>query len=162
MKEPVNPIRPTDAAARVLARGLLDDARTAALGTLAPDGHPVVTRIAVLALPDGSALTLVSALSAHSRALRADARCSLLVGEPGPRGDPLNSPRLTVRALAEPLDSTGPDRARLRDLWLAAHPKAKLYIDFADFFFVRFRPLGVSLNGGFGKAFELAPADLAG
>lgn len=162
MQPPLDPIRPTDAQAVDLARGLLTSGRLAALGTLAPvTGHPLVTRIAFLGQPDGSGLTLVSALSAHAGALRADPRCGLLIGESGPKGDPLNTPRLSLQVLAEPLDPSDPDRPRLRDRWLAAHPKSKLYIDFADFFFVRFRFLSASLNGGFGKAYLLTPADLA-
>ncbi|RMD89447.1 MAG: pyridoxamine 5-phosphate oxidase, partial [Alphaproteobacteria bacterium] len=53
-----------------------------------------------------------------------------------------------------------PDHARLRALWLAAHPKAALYVDFADFGFIRFEVAGALLNGGFGKAWRLSAADL--
>ena len=49
----------------------------------------------------------------------------------------------------------------LRAHYLATHPKAKLYIDFADFNFVGFEVEAGHLNGGFGKAFRLTPADLA-
>jgi heme iron utilization protein len=48
----------------------------------------------------------------------------------------------------------------LRALWLAQHPKAQLYVDFADFAFVRLAPRGAALNGGFGKAYALDAADL--
>jgi putative heme iron utilization protein len=43
----------------------------------------------------------------------------------------------------------------LKTLYLARHPKAQLYADFPDFIFIRLKPLGASLNGGFGKAFRL-------
>jgi hypothetical protein len=52
------------------------------------------------------------------------------------------------------------ERAALRGLWLATHPKAKLYVDFADFAFVRLRPLNGLLNAGFGKAFSLTAQDI--
>jgi putative heme iron utilization protein len=48
----------------------------------------------------------------------------------------------------------------LRAHWLKGHPKAALYIDFADFAFVRLTPESALLNGGFGRAFRLSPEDL--
>lgn len=151
-----DPIRPTTDEARALARRLMTEARHGALGTLDPaTGHPVVSRVAVGT--DGpDPVILISALAAHAVALAADPRCSLLLGEPG-RGDPLAHPRLTLLARAEPAAKAG-----LRDAWLAAHPKAALYVDFADFAFLRLRVEAAHLNGGFGRAFRLGPDDLGG
>lgn len=157
-----DPIRPTDDEARALARSLIAGAHFAALGVTDPEtGFPAVTRIALGSGPEGGIWTLVSGLSAHSRALRADPRASLLVGEPGPKGDPLTHPRLSLQVMAEPLAPDDPRRAAARARWLADHPKAKLYIDLPDFFFVAFRPVSGALNGGFGRAFRLTPDDLA-
>ncbi len=157
-----SPIRPTDDEARALARRLIAEARFGALGTLDPaTGGPLVTRIAVGTSADGLPVTLVSDLSAHTRALRANPAASLLVGEPGPKGDPLTHPRLTLRATARFVDQAGAEHTALRARWLESHPKAALYADFADFRFVLLTPLGASLNGGFGRAFELTPDDLA-
>ncbi len=158
-----SPIRPTDDEARALARRLLAEARHAALGTLDPaTGAPVVTRVAVGTTPESLPMTLVSALSAHTRALRANPLASLLVGEPGPKGDPLTHPRLTLHLRASFVARGTPEHDRLRAHWLASHPKSALYADFADFAFVIYEPTGASLNGGFGKAYELTPEDLAG
>ena len=160
--EAPSPIRPTDDEARALARSLITGARFATLAVLTPgSGAPAVTRIALGTDAAGLPLTLISALSAHTKALHAAPRAGLLVGEPGPKGDPLTHPRLSLDTEAEFVDRATPDHAALRTLWLASHPKAKLYIDFADFSFVRFRPLGAALNGGFGRAFLLTPQDLA-
>jgi putative heme iron utilization protein len=150
-----DPIRPTDDEARALARGILSAARFGALGVIDPDsGGPMVTRVAVGW--DGTvALILVSDLSQHTRALAANPACSLLTGEPGPKGDPLTHPRLTLMARAEAADKAG-----FRAMWLAAHPKAALYYDFADFRMLRLVPQAGHLNGGFGRAFRLTPADL--
>jgi hypothetical protein len=156
-----SPIRPTDAEARALARRLIAEARHGALGTLDPaTGGPVVTRIAVGLTPEGQTATLVSALSAHTRGLRADPRCSLLVGEPAAKGDPLVHPRLTLHARARFVGRDTAEHAALRARWLDDHPKAALYVDFGDFAFVVLEPEAASLNGGFGKAYELTPADL--
>jgi hypothetical protein len=156
---PLDPIRPTDDEARALARRLMAGARHGALGVLDPaSGGPLVSRVAV-GLRDGAPLILVSSLALHARALRADPRCSLLLGEPGDdgrRGDPLAHPRLTLVGRAE-----GADKAALRAAWLADHPKAALYYDFADFALLRLRVGEAHLNGGFGRAFRLLPEDLA-
>lgn len=155
------PIRPTDDAARRMGRDLIDGAAFGAIAVLHPDtGLPHVTRIAIVAGPCGQPVTLISDLSVHTRALRADPRASLLLGEPGPRGDPLTHPRITLQVTAEFIRHGTPDHAALRAHYLRRQPKAKLYVDFADFAFARLRVQGGALNGGFGKAFELSPADL--
>jgi putative heme iron utilization protein len=156
-----DPVRDADAETLALARSLLAEARYAALAVTDPaDGLPGISRIAFGLGPDGVALTLISALSAHHGALMANPACALMVGEPGEKGDPLTHPRLMVKARAEFVVQDAPDRAALRDHWLAIHPKAKLYIDFGDFGFVRFAPMAILLNGGFGKAFRIEPEAL--
>jgi putative heme iron utilization protein len=157
MEEPVtDPIRPTDDEARTLARALIDTARFGALGVTDPEtGAPMVTRIAVVPGPDGLPLTLVSTLSSDTAALEARPDCSLLLGEPGAKGDPLTHPRLTLQARAEPAD-----KAALKAHYLALYPKAQLYYDFGDFRLMRLTPVAAFLNGGFGKAYNLMPADL--
>lgn len=156
----INPIRDTDDAARAMARGVFDSARTAALAVIDPDtGGPYVSRIAFGRAPDGTCLALLSDLSRHARALAADPRASLLLGEPGVKGDPLTHPRLTLQVTARPLTGDAA-RARLRQIWLALHPKSTLYVDFADFRFYRFRIDAAHLNGGFGKAYALDEKDL--
>jgi hypothetical protein len=150
-----DPINPTDDEARALARGLLATARFGALAVNAPDGPaPLVSRVAVLG-QGAAALLLVSDLSLHAKALAQDPHCSLLVGEPGARGDPLTHPRMTLvgRALPEA-------KAAQREAWLAAHPKSALYFDFADFRMLRLAPEVIHLNGGFGKAYRLTAGDL--
>ena len=120
----------------------------------------MVTRIAFGLTPEGAPLSLISELAEHTRALRQHPECSLLVGEPGVRGDPLNHPRLTVQAKAEFVPHGTPEHEKLAAHYLRGHPKAKLYIGFADFHFVRFNATRAFLNGGFGKAYELRPTDL--
>lgn len=156
-----DPIRPTDDAARGIARALMTGARTAALAVLDPaTGAPFVSRVGFGLGPAGEALTLISDLAIHARALRADPRVSLLLGEPGPKGDPLVHPRLTLAATARFVATDAPERAALREAWLGHHPKAALYVDFADFHFVRFEIASGHLNAGFGKAYALDANDL--
>ena len=156
-----SPIRPTDAQARDLARGLILGAAHGALGVIDPaTGDPHVTRVAVMGQADGSAVLFVSALSLHTRALRANPACSLLLGEPGAKGDPLTHPRLTLLARAAFVAPGSAEHAALRADWLTRHPKARIYADLPDFAFARLAPTGAHLNGGFGRAFVLTPADL--
>ncbi len=157
----INPIRETDDEARALARTLIADAEFAAIGVLEPQtGMPLVSRVAVAVEDDGAPFILVSDLSGHSKALAVDGRASLLFGEPGPKGDPLTHPRVTVIGRVTKLGRDDPNHARRRAFWLKKHPKAKLYIDFGDFNFWKMEVERAHLNGGFGKAFVLGAGDL--
>jgi len=147
--------------APALAKQLLRTLRTGALATLDRDaGFPFASLVTVATDLDGSPLLLMSQLSAHTLNLERDPRASLLLAQGG-KGDPLAHPRLTVIGRAE---RTVEPRARAR--FLARHPKAKLYADFADFSFWRLGVEGAYLNGGFARAMNLGAdqvrADLSG
>lgn len=155
-----DPVQPADDEARTLARGLMA-ALHATLAWADPDtGHPSISRIAFGLGPDGMPTTLISGLAPHLAALKADPRCSLLLGEVGAKGDPLTHPRLMIRARASFVAADDPGRSALRDHWLKGHPKAALYIDFPDFAFVRLTPESAVLNGGFARAYRMTPDDL--
>lgn len=161
MPDKTGPIRPTDADARTLACDLIRDARIAALGFTHPDlGLPFISRIAIGLAPGGGLIALLSDLALHTRALRKQPQGALLLGEAGPRGDPLNSPRLSLAVRADFPEHSPPERQMLREAWLAQHPKSKLYVDFADFGFATFTIVTAALNGGFGRAYNLTPEDL--
>lgn len=154
-------IRDTDDDARRQARILLRGARFAAIGVIDPEtGFPFVSRVLLGMDSDGAAVILVSGLSAHTTALLADPRASLLTGEPG-KGDPLAHPRLTLQCTAETVERESDTHQRLRSRFLARHAKSQLYIDFPDFRFFRLRPERASLNGGFGRAYHLSSADFS-
>ena len=153
-------LQPVDDAARRLAKTLMRTARFASLGTLDPlDGSPSVSRVSLATAMDGSPVFLISRLSGHFTNLEADARCSLLVGEPG-KGDPLAYPRMTLIGTAENL-SGSPERAHVKSRFLRRNPKAALYADFPDFAFWKFKTARASLNGGFGRAYAVTASDLA-
>lgn len=152
--EPSNDVlRPLDDEAQRLAKALIRSARFGALATLeAKSAYPAASRVIVATDGCGRPGILISRLSAHFGALEANPRCSLLLGEPG-KGDPLAHPRVTVMGQARQL-SDGNERDQFRSRFLARHPKSALYADFGDFAFWIVEPERVSLNGGFGKAFE--------
>jgi hypothetical protein len=154
-----SPIRPTDDQARALAHDLLATANHAALAVIHPETKtPFVTRIALALAPDGTAMSLISSLAFHTTALKRNPDCSLLIGDPPAKGDPLAFPRLTLNATTEFIPWERDQH--LRDHYIQAKPKSKLYVDFADFGFVLFHAKGAALNGGFGKAYGLSAADL--
>lgn len=156
----LDPIRPTDEEARALARALVRVARAAALATIeAGSGMPAASLVSLATDLDGTPLILISRLAGHTANLAADPRASLLVTRAG-KGDPLAHPRATLFVTARRLDRDSPEGRRARARFLARQPKASLYADFPDFGFVALDPIRASLNGGFGKAYELTRADL--
>lgn len=158
--KPKDVIRETDAQAIRLAKTLVRTARFGALAVLDPEsGAPLASRVGVATDADGTPLILVSHLAAHTKALLADPRCSLLVGEPG-KGDPLAHPRITLACRALKLEPESPERERAERRYLNRNTKAKLYVGLGDFSFFRLEVDGASLNGGFGRAYLLSRNDL--
>lgn len=156
-----DPVAAADDAARAMARDLMTQATHAALAWTDPEtGTPGISRIAFGLDPAGVPVTLISALAPHQSALRAHPHCAVMLGEVGDKGDPLTHPRLMLRAVAQFVAADDPARPALRAHWLKGRPKAALYVDFADFAFVRLLPQSALLNGGFARAFRLSAADL--
>ena len=152
---PVDP-RAQHAAAVADAKRLMRLARTGALATLDPQiGAPLATLVGVASDFVGAPLFLMSTLARHTRHLAADPRASLLLTEAPERGDPLNHPRVTLSGRIERAEGTG-----VRTRYLQRNPKAKLYVDFADFAFFRLAIEAVHFNGGFGRADALTPQDI--
>lgn len=150
-----DPFRELDEEARALIAAIRSEARHAALAVVRDDGTPSVTRVALTADKDSMLVTLISDLSLHTKALRNGRSCSLLVGEPGKKGDPLTYPRLTLHCVPRFVTREDAEYEGLRDWYLERRPKAKLYVDFADFNFVRFEVEDGLLNAGFGKAYRV-------
>ena len=152
-------LRQVDDDSRRIAKTLIRTSRFAALACLEPDtGVPLASQVNIATDTDGRPCFLISQLSAHFGAIASDARCSLLIGTPG-KGDPAAHARLTYAGHAERMTDDD-DIARVRRRFLGKHPKSELYVDFGDFAFWRVTPNAVSLNAGFGKAYELTGDDV--
>lgn len=152
-----DPVQPANDEAMALVRQLLSLGH-AALAWEDPDtGTPGISRIAFARDPEAGLLTLVSGLAPHFRALRDRPACALMLGEVGDKGDPLTHPRLMIRAQASFVPPEDPARPAIRERWLRRNPKAQVYIDLPDFAFVRLTPTSALLNGGFARAFLVAP-----
>jgi len=136
------------------ARRLIRAARAATLATQL-DGQPFASLVTPAPAPDLSPLLWLSTLSEHTRHLQRDPRCALLFTGPAEEANPQTAPRVTLTGLAEPIQD-----AALKARWLARHPYAALYADFADFGLWRINPQGALLVGGFARAHRLRVAQL--
>ncbi len=136
------------------AAELLLAARTGTLATIEA-GWPHVSLITPALGPDNTVLLLLSELSAHTRHLRADPRCALLVAGIAADENPQTTPRLSLRGTASP----GVDDAA-RAAYLQHHPYAAFYAGFADFHFWTFQPEQAFYVGGFAAAASLQIAAL--
>jgi len=136
------------------ARKLLRAARAGTLAT-ATDGQPFAALVTPAMAADLSPLLLLSALSEHTRHLRAEPRCALLVTGPPAGANPQTAPRVSLTALAAPAEDPA-----LKARFLAVHPYAALYADFADFGLWRLRPMGGMFVGGFARARRLRQHEL--
>lgn len=136
------------------ARRLLRAARAGTLATTI-SGQPFAALVTPACGHDLSILLFLSDLSEHTRHLRADPRCAVLVVGAAEGANPQTAPRLTVTGLA------APDRdPALKARWLALHPYAALYADFMDFTIWRIRPAAGMFVGGFARATRLKAAEL--
>ena len=160
MNEKIDPVRKTDEEALTLARKLLNETKYASLAVndIASE-FPLVSRIAAC-FSDGTGLFFAgSDLSLHSKCLVRDAKCSLMIGEPG-KGDGLAYARMTLVGTTARMPNEHEERTKFRQVFLKTHPKAELYIDFGDFGFYPIDLERAYLNGGFGKAYHLEKEDL--
>ena len=145
---------PAEEAPGWAARKLLRAARSGTLAS-AIEGQPFASLVTPATAPDASVLLLLSDLSEHTRHLRRDGRCAVMVsGEPdGPNVQ--TAPRVTITGVA----SIEPDPA-LKARWVALHPYAAFYAGFGDFNLWRVRPAGALFIGGFARAHRLRLVDL--
>src|SRR5471032_1944752 len=113
--------------AAVTARQLL---RRLDKGSLATSlaGRPYASLVLVATAPDGAPLLLISRLAQHTMNIAANADVALLLDGTQGLDEPLTGPRVTLLGRA-----TVADDPSLRARFLARHPSAALYADFADF-----------------------------
>lgn len=136
------------------ARKLLRAARGGTLASVTA-GQPFASLVTPACAPDLSVLLLLSNLSEHTRHLREEPRCALLVAGAPEAANPQTAPRVTVTGIASIIED-----AALKARWLAVHPYGALYADFADFNLWRIALRGGLFVGGFARANRLRAADL--
>ena len=141
-------------AAAFEARCLVRAAASATLAT-AQAGQPFASLVTPATDHGLGVLLWLSTLAEHTRHLLVEPRCSLLFSGPPQGPNPQTTPRVTLTGTAERLDDPA-----LKARWLARHPYAALYADFADFALWRVVPAGALLVGGFARAQRLRAESL--
>jgi len=143
-------------------RRLLRAADRAAMAThLSGRGDPALqawpyTSLVLLACDhDATPLLLISDLAEHSKNIAEDARVALLIDGTAGRVDPLTGPRATILGRAEKTDD-----GRLKSRFVARHPSAALYADFADFHLYRVAVAQAHFVAGFGRIHWINAADV--
>lgn len=141
------------------SRRLVRSALKAALATLdAGSGHPYASLVTVATTAAGEPVILISRLALHTQNLTRDPRASLLLDGSGRDGDPLAGGRVSV--IGRAVQIGGDEVAPVRQRFLARHPAAEVYADFADFAFWRLDVERAHFVGGFGRIVSLAREDL--
>ena len=134
---------------------LLRASRAATMATVA-DGQPFASLVTPASAPDRSLLMLLSGLSPHTRHLRREGRCSIMVMGAPTSPNPQTAPRLSLTGTATP----EPDPA-LKARWVGLHPYAAFYAGLGDFQLWRFRAEAGQFVGGFASAHRFGLAQLA-
>jgi putative heme iron utilization protein len=160
MAKPSTSAKPQAAPAE-LVRRLLRQADRAALGTALPaavyQAWPYTSLVLMAAAKDGSPILFISDLSEHAKNIAADNRVSLLIDGTAGLKDPLTGPRVSLlgRALRA-------DRDDLKARFLARHPGAKIYANFADFHVYRVDVTRGHFVAGFGRIHWIEAAEIIG
>lgn len=110
-----------------------------------PPGYPYGSFVTV-AFDGGHPVFLISGLAEHTKNLLGDPRASLMVAEGGAE-DPLANGRVTL--VGECRRAENPAAAAAA--YLAVHPNAAYYADFADFGYWRLQVSAVRYIGGYGR-----------
>jgi heme iron utilization protein len=135
------------AARQMVRRGLKGALATRDAAT----GAPYTSMVLLATDGSGAPLTLISTLARHTRNLAASADASLLIDVSNAAGDAESGGRISLMGRFNPVQ---PELARER--FLARHPAAAGYADFADFAFYRFQIDSGHFIEGFGRIVPLA------
>lgn len=140
----------------VAARALIRRAFKGSMATFdASTGFPYASLVTLATDAAGALTLLISNLARHTANLAKDPRASILVDETGALADPLQGARVTVYGRVARTADEG-----VRRRFLARHPEAAFYAEFPDFAFFRLLVEGAHYIGGFGRIYDLAPAEL--
>jgi len=150
-----NMSKATQAQKAVPARLVLRSAKTGALGTIDQNtGHPYVSYATIATNIYGAPVFLTSDLALHTQNIRKDPRISLMVHESAYSGDPLALGRTSLSGTAN-FDVSEAERQR----YLSRNPEAAFYADFPDFHFFTMTIEMIHFVGGFGRIYQVKPAE---
>jgi putative heme iron utilization protein len=136
------------------ARLLIGNVKSASLATVEAT-MPYAALVTVAFLPDFTPILLLSQLATHTRHLHANPACALLLVGAYSSPNPQTAARLCLTGTAQKTETPG-----AREIFLASHPYATGYADFADFAFWRLIVTEAYYIGGFAAASRLDAAKL--
>ena len=136
-------LRAADRAAMATRLGVQAEAALAA--------WPYTSLVLLACDHDATPLLLISDLAEHSKNIAGDARVSLLIDGTAGRVDPLTGPRAALLGTAEKVEDV-----RLKARFVARHPSAALYAEFADFHLYRVKLERAHFVAGFGRIHWIA------
>jgi heme iron utilization protein len=119
-------------------------------------GTPYASMVLLATDIGGAPLTLISTLARHTRNLKAQPAASLMIDSSNSAGDAESGGRITLAGRFV-ISTAVADRAR----FLARHPAAESYADFADFAFYRLEITSAHLIEGFGRIIPLPASALS-
>ena len=119
------------------------------------DDWPYASLVEVACDLSGCPILLLSGLAVHTQNILKDPRVSLLFDGTRDSVSPLTDGRVTIVGRAEKTNAPGH-----RNRFLARHPRAAEYADFADFGFWRVVPVGAHFIAGFGKISSIPESEL--
>jgi putative heme iron utilization protein len=143
-------------------RALLDEQRVLSLAVLA-DGIPYAGLLPFVPLPEyAGVLVHASRMSKHSAGLATGTPVGVLVHEQdGPRQDPLQLKRATFECEVQPLERKGEAWLAGRQHYQQRFPDSRITFNLGDFTLYRLEFRRGLYVGGFGRAVEIAPRDVA-
>lgn len=137
-------------------RRLIRSLDRASLATALADGDwPYASLVMTACGHDAAPLLLISDLAEHTKNIDADPRCALLFDGTGGLDNPLTGARVTVLGTVAPSD----DEALLAR-YVARHPDAAAYAQFADFRLFRMEIERAHIVAGFGDIHWIDGADV--
>ena len=140
-------LKQAEADSRALVRSALKGALATVHNAI---GHPYASLVLTATEPDGTPVFLISRLALHTQNLQNDSRATMLVDGTCDAEDPMTGARVTLIGHAQPTKSV-----TVRARFLARHPAAEGYADFADFAFYALHPERAHFIGGFGRIVDL-------
>ena len=143
-------------------RALLDQQRVLSLAVIA-DGTPYAGLLPFVTLPGYAGVMIhASRMVKHSAGLMAGARVGVLLHEQdGAEKDPLQLQRATFESEVHPLERKGEAWLAGRERWLQRFPDSRITFNLGDFTLYRLEFSQGLYVGGFGRAVDIEPRDIA-
>lgn len=141
---------------------LLADRKVATLAVNIDDG-PFASLVPFALTSDSSAALIhASQLAKHSAGLSEGSSYSILIHEPdnAPDANPAQLGRVTLSGKVQPIPRDSADYAAAKELYLAKFPKSEITFGLGDFVLYALQIEHARYVAGFGKTFDLTPADL--